>query len=204
MKKLTDYYVDIDILKNSLFDDDSIYDPKTERFRNLTEKQQERELKTAYNEWWDKYGLDYYNSHYNDKIGGIEELQGDIVSWFDTEIRNNINHLQKKTIGDYTDKYKKDTIKLVGMKRKKNDKQETTADKSKDLGQEFDWRIKSGEWVKVPTDSPVSVNDLDVKMEMISERILQNQLEIKVWTDYYNDLKDMREGNEKEKINEKE
>ena len=55
-----------------------------------------------------------------------------------------------------------------------------------------------------PADSPVSVNDLDVKMEMISERILQNQLEIKVWTDYYNDLKDMREGNEKEKINEKE
>ena len=90
------------------------------------------------------------------------------------------------------------------MKRKKKDKQETTADKSKDLGQSFDWRVTSGEWVKVPTDSPVSVNDLDIKMEMISERILQNQLEIKVWTDYYNDLKKMKDGDVKEKINEKE
>jgi transcription-repair coupling factor (superfamily II helicase) len=203
MKKLMDYYVDKGILKNSLFDDNEIYDPKTEWFRNQSEGDRDRIMKQANDEWWNKWGKEYYNSYYNNKVGGIEDLQSDIVTFFDTEIRNNINQLQQTTIGNYTERYKSDTRKLMHSKMVNNDKQDKTAGDNEKIKSEYDWKVVNGKWEKVNSDSEISLSDIEVKMEMISERILQGQLEIKVWTDYYNDLKELKEGNKKEKLNEK-
>ena len=89
MVTLLDYYVEKNILKKELDEDDNIYDPKTKWFRNHTESEQDKIMETA------------------------KELGKDISKWFSERVIQNIKPLTNKLLENYSDAYREQLLTLT-------------------------------------------------------------------------------------------
>jgi hypothetical protein len=117
-----DYMIKVGIL-NRVEDVKNIDDIQTDRFKNLSYKDKQKEIETATDDWWKQYGLDEINTLYTDTIIANENLGGDIERFWLEFLKNNNKKLEKYIgIKKYRDSImqNKARLKQLGTKKKKH------------------------------------------------------------------------------------